>query len=88
MENPVSRHLRDLVFDTLAAEGRAPSIAELARLTDGTEREVRDHLHTLADEHALVLTPDGDAVRMAHPFSAAPMAFVVTPADGFDDRRW
>lgn len=25
---------------------------------------------------------------MAHPFSAAPMAFVVTPADGFDDRRW
>ena len=88
MENPVSRHLRDLVFDTLAAEGRAPSIAELARLTNGTEREVRDHLHTLADEHTLVLTPDGDAVRMAHPFSAAPMAFVVTPADGFDDRRW
>ncbi|MBF6096537.1 alkylmercury lyase family protein [Nocardia cyriacigeorgica] len=25
---------------------------------------------------------------MAHPFSAAPMAFVVTAADGRDDRRW
>jgi Alkylmercury lyase len=25
---------------------------------------------------------------MAHPFSAAPMAFVVSPADGHDDRRW
>lgn len=27
-------------------------------------------------------------MRMAHPFSAAPMAFVVSPADGGDDRRW
>lgn len=25
---------------------------------------------------------------MAHPFTAAPMAFVVTPSDGLDDRRW
>lgn len=80
--------IRDLVYDTLHQEGRAPSIAELARRSGMPAPAVADHLTALAGDHALVLTPDGDAVRMAHPFSAAPMAFVVTPVDGFDDRRW
>lgn len=80
--------VRNLVYETLATEGRAPSIAELARRADSTTSEIADALADLADAHALVLTPDGDAIRMAHPFSAAPMAFVVTPLDGFDDRRW
>lgn len=35
-----------------------------------------------------MLNRDGDAIRMAHPFTAAPMAFVLTPLDGTDDRRW
>lgn len=82
------RRVRDLVYDTLAREGRAPSIAELARRTDSTTDRTHRMLTDLADAHALVLTEDGDAIRMAHPFSAAPMAFVVTPRDGHDDRRW
>ncbi|MCO5224725.1 MAG: alkylmercury lyase family protein [Thermomicrobiales bacterium] len=88
MDKPESRQVRDFVYSTLEMEGRAPSIAELARITGNSEEAVRHYLHVLANEHALVLTPDGDAVRMAHPFSAAPMAFVLTPVDGFDDRRW
>jgi hypothetical protein len=60
----------------------------LARKTDSSSEVVQRSLHDLADTHALVLNVDGDAVRMAHPFSAAPMAFVVTPLDGRDDRRW
>lgn len=88
MDTPQPRRVRDLVYETLAKEGRAPSIAELARKTDISDEAVRDILHTLADAHAVVLTEDGDAIRMAHPFSAAPMAFVVTPLDGYDDRRW
>ncbi|MFF2274087.1 organomercurial lyase [Agromyces sp. NPDC058136] len=88
MNTPESRRLRDLVYETFAAEGRAPSPAELARRTDSDVGEVRQRLHELADAHALVLNRDGDAVRMAHPFTAAPMAFVVTPTDGLDDRRW
>ncbi|WP_426004043.1 organomercurial lyase [Paenarthrobacter sp. NyZ202] len=88
MNTPESRRLRDLVYQTLAAEGRAPSVRELARQTGRPVDEVQRDLHFLADQHALVLTHDGDAVRMAHPFSAAPMAFVVTPQDGRDDRRW
>lgn len=88
MDTLQPRHVRQLVYDTFAQEGRAPSIAELARKTDSPDEAVRHVLHALADAHAVVLTEDGDAIRMAHPFSAAPMAFVVTPADGFDDRRW
>lgn len=88
MATAESRRVRDLVYATFAAEGRAPSIAELARRTVSTPEAVRRHLHRLADAHALVMNPEGDAVRMAHPFAAAPMAFVLAPIDGRDDRRW
>ncbi|MFI0480143.1 alkylmercury lyase family protein [Actinomadura sp. 9N215] len=80
--------MRDLVYETFASEGRAPSVAELARRTRSTAEAVQGVLRDLAEAHALVLTPDGDAVRMAHPFTSAPMAFTVTPLDGYDDRRW
>jgi hypothetical protein len=40
-------------------------------------------LRELHDRHALVLTSAGDAIRMAHPFSAAPMGFVVRADDQF-----
>ena len=80
--------LRRVVYDTLAAEGRAPSLREIARRAGCTPDQAGHGLAELAERHALVLTPDGDAIRMAHPFSAAPMAFVVTPLDGTDDRRW
>jgi Alkylmercury lyase len=80
--------LRATVYQTLADEGRAPSPGELARRLGLSPAQAQTGLRALAHRHALVLTEDGDAVRMAHPFSAAPMAFVVTPADGRDDRRW
>lgn len=80
--------LRQEVYATFADEGRAPSAAELARLTATSVDATLTGLRALHDAHALVLTPDGDAIRMAHPFSAAPMGFVVTPLDGHDDRRW
>jgi hypothetical protein len=86
-ERDVER-LRRAVYETLAAEGRAPSVAELARRLDVDGAAVTGGLRVLARRHALVLSADGDAVRMAHPFSAAPMGFVVSPADGRDHRRW
>ncbi|WP_242902216.1 alkylmercury lyase family protein [Actinomadura terrae] len=88
MKTPESRKVRDLVYETFASEGCAPSVAELARATRNSIEETQKILHDLAEVHALVLTADGDAVRMAHPFTSAPMAFVVTPLDGHDDRRW
>lgn len=80
--------VRDAVYATLAAEGRAPSVEELCGLTSRGPAEVAAELDRLRDQHALVLTTAGDAVRMAHPFSAAPMGFVVMPVDGRDERRW
>jgi hypothetical protein len=88
VNTPGARRVRGLVYETFAAEGRPPSVAELARRTGSTVAAIQRVLHDLADAHALVLTADGDAVRMAHPFSAAPMAFVVTPLNGHDNRRW
>lgn len=88
MHAPETRRIRDLVYAALAAEGRAPSVGELARRTGDAPERVRRRLHELADAHALVLDAEGDSIRMAHPFTAAPMAFVVTPLDGRDDRRW
>ncbi|GII33378.1 alkylmercury lyase family protein [Planotetraspora mira] len=86
-EGPRER-IRSRIYSTLATEGRAPSIAELARVLGTSDRTIRRALIELAERHLFVLNRDGDAIRMAHPFSAAPMAFVVAPADGHDERRW
>lgn len=80
--------VRRVVYHTFADHGRAPSPAEIARRLGGSVADALAGLGELADRHLLVLAEDGDSVRMAHPFSAAPMAFVVSPADGRDDRRW
>lgn len=88
MQYPASRRIRDLVYETLAAEGRAPSVGELASSTGSDPSRVQELLHELVDAHALVLNAQGDRIRMAHPFTAAPVAFVLTPVDGHDDRRW
>ena len=80
--------VRRVVYDTLAAEGRAPSVREIARRCGIPPDDAQHALGELAARHAVVLTADGDAIRMAHPFSAAPMGFVVTPLDAADGRMW
>lgn len=87
-EPNVQRQVRDLIYETLVAEGRGPSVAELSRRVEVPEMGVREVLASLAADHAIVLSGDRDQVRMAHPFSAAPMGFVVTPLDTADDRLW
>lgn len=85
---PLAERARTEIYRVLAGEGRAPSFNELARLLGVERAEIDTIIAELAEAHAVVLSPDGDAIRMAHPFSAAPMAFVIIPVDGFDDRRW
>jgi hypothetical protein len=72
-----ARRVRAHVFATFAAEGRAPSPAELAAALELAAEQVAGALRELHAAHALVLTEAGDAIRMAHPFSAAPMNFAV-----------
>ena len=79
--DPALAALRLLVYATFADEGRPPSIAEAARRLGRQADDIRRDLRQLHDRHLLVLSRDGDAIRMAHPFSAAPMGFVVSAAD-------
>ncbi|WP_033377890.1 alkylmercury lyase family protein [Corynebacterium lubricantis] len=85
---PIAVQTRQYIYRTFAERGDAPSVGELARVQGVSRKEMDEVLRELADAHAVVLAADGDAIRMSHPFSASPMAFTVTPQDGFDDRRW
>jgi hypothetical protein len=80
----VTAEVRTAVYRTFATEGRPPSIGELARITGRRGEEIQAALTELHARHLLVLAVDGDAIRMAHPFSAAPMGFVVRAGD----ERW
>ncbi len=70
--------MRLAIYRTFAGQGQPPSVAGLAAQTGLPEADVRTALRQLHEAHAIVLASEGDAVRMAHPFSAAPMGFVVT----------
>jgi Alkylmercury lyase len=62
--------LRNLTYRRFVELGRAPAPEEL-----GPRDEVLAGRRRLHDEHALVL--DGDAIRMANPFSAIPTPYRV-----------
>src|SRR3954454_24785703 len=80
---PCARRVRAHVFATFAAEGRPPSPKELAKALGLVPAQVDAGLRELHDAHALVLTEAGDCIRMAHPFSAWPMGFVLREGDRF-----
>jgi len=76
------RALRNRIYAFLVEQGRPPSIEEAG----GNE----DALRRLHDAHALVLEPDGRAIRMLAPFSALPTPFRVRSAgrDWFGNCVW
>jgi hypothetical protein len=69
--------LRNLTYRRFVELGRAPAPAEL-----GPRAEVLAGWRRLHDEHAIVL--DGDAIRMANPFSGVPTRYRVHAAG----RQW
>lgn len=72
--------LRNRTYRRLAELGRPPLAHELGLPVE----EVRAGWARLHDEHALVLDPLGEEIRMANPFSAVATGFRVR-ADG---RSW
>jgi hypothetical protein len=72
-----ARAVRAEIYATFAREGRPPSPAELAATLGLDAAAVAAALRELHDMHAIVLTRAGDGVRLAHPFSAWPMGFVL-----------
>jgi hypothetical protein len=81
--SPEARAVRASIYATFAREGRAPSPAELAAADGLSSDVVTAALRELHDLHAIVLAPAGDGIRMAHPFSAWPMGFVLRAGDRF-----
>ncbi len=70
--------LRNRTYAAFVELGRAPRPDEI-----GEEGEILEGWRLLHDAHALVLEPDSDAIRMAHPFSAVP-----TPYRVYANERW
>jgi hypothetical protein len=75
------RELRQVVYREFVEEGRPPTAAEAARRLQIGVEEVLAGWGRLHDEHVLVLDSDRVAIRMAHPFSARQMHFVVASAE-------
>ncbi len=75
--------VRAAVYATFAREGRAASPVELAETLELSGEAVGKALRELHGMHALVLTRAGDGIRMAHPFSAWPMGFVLRSGERF-----
>ena len=63
------RAQRNRIYAQLVELGRVPTIEET-----GADEATLRRLH---DEHALVLEPDGSAIRMAAPFSGVPTPYRV-----------
>jgi hypothetical protein len=71
--------LRNRTYGLIAELGRVPLAAEV-----GSVDEVRAGWRRLHDEHAIVLDPRGEEIRMANPFSAVATPYRVEAAG----RRW
>ncbi len=74
--------LRFQIYRTFAAEGRAPTPAELAAWS-GSDTAAHAALRRLHQAHAIVLDDAGE-IRMALPFSAVPTQHRVVSGD----RSW
>jgi hypothetical protein len=68
--------LRNATYRRFVDLGRAPTADELAR-SDLTADDVRAGWQRLHAQHALVLNPATNEIRMLNPFSAVPSAFRV-----------
>lgn len=78
------RDVRAAVYAGFRDTSSAPTPAALATTLGSSREAVVAALQALAQDHCLVLQPDGESVWMAHPFSAVPTDFVVS----IGDRRW
>jgi Alkylmercury lyase len=72
--------LRQFIYGSFVRHGQAPDLAACAAHLQVSETEARDGLRALHNAHLVVLDADGVTIRMAHPFAARNMGFVVASA--------
>lgn len=82
--NDIERKVRFHILQMLRKTSVAPDVAAIAAALDLPPSRVVDALHSLAEQHRIVLLPGADTIWMAHPFSAIATDFVVHAAG----RRW
>ena len=73
--------IRLFVYESLIANGTAPSLKTIAERSNISPPDARAALQRLHDAHALVLKAGGDEILMAHPLSAVPTDYRVTVGD-------
>ncbi len=78
------RQVRATVIQMLRDTGRAPTASAISEMLGLAESRASAALHSLADEHRLVLVSGTDRVRMAHPFSGVDSDFLVA----IGERTW
>jgi hypothetical protein len=69
--------VRAFIYDYLAAYERPPTIADTASALAIPSEAARGAYAWLHEHHAIFLDADGQAIRMAHPFSGVPTDFRV-----------
>ena len=72
--------LRNLTYAKMVELGRVPASAEVAAAAGREPAEVVAGWRRLQHQHALVLNPATDEIRMANPFSGVPTAYRVHAA--------
>jgi Alkylmercury lyase len=80
MPDDFSNRVRIRLYELFVAQGRCPSLAELASDLARGVAEVSTAVRDLAAAHVLVLQPDSGEVLMAAPLSAVPTPFLVETA--------
>lgn len=76
----VDLRIRRATYGLFVDLGRAPRAEEVAAAESCSHDDVTTSWRRLHDQHALVLNPATDEVRMANPFSAVPTAYRVNAA--------
>src|SRR5215213_6043846 len=72
--------VRLAVYQCILETGRVPLVAQVADRLSIAVEDVRTEFRRLQSIHAFALAPASDEILMAHPFSAAPTAYVVRSA--------
>jgi hypothetical protein len=79
-QNKLRYHINQFIFDN----GFAPTVPELAGITQKNRAIIESSLRALADHHALVLHPNTFDIWVAHPFALFPTLFWVRAGD----KKW
>lgn len=74
-----------LIMRSIVDHGYAPTLDELAAALGVDAADARTALRDLADEHGVVLHPNGTDIWVAHPFALAPTNFLLRDED---DLEW